>query len=213
MIIAIDGPAASGKGTLARRIADLYRLAYLDTGLIYRAVARDTRAQGGDPSDPLAAEAAARLLDASSLDDPALKDRGIADAASQVASHPGVRAVLLDFQRSFARRPGGAVLDGRDIGTVVCPDAPAKLWITARPEVRAFRRHRELVSKGADVTFEHVLAMIAARDARDGSRATAPMKPAPDALLLETSELSIDHAFEEALKLVAQRIGPPPGGS
>ena len=153
MIIAIDGPAASGKGTLARRIAKHYGLNYLDTGLIYRAVARDVLRAGKATSDVDAAIAAAKTLDPTTLDDPSLKDRGIADNASIVAGYPEVRAILLQFQRDFANRSPGAVMDGRDIGTVVCPQANAKLFITAAPDVRAFRRHRELLQKGEIVVW------------------------------------------------------------
>jgi len=207
MIIAIDGPAASGKGTLARRIAKRYGLNYLDTGLIYRAVARDVLAAGKATADAEAAAAAARALDPASLDDASLKDRGIADNASIAAGHPEVRALLLAFQRQFAATPPGAVMDGRDIGTVVCPHADAKLYITARAEVRAFRRHRELVGKGETVSLAHVLDLIQKRDARDSERATAPMKPAADARLLDTSELSIDAAFDAAVALIERSIG------
>ena len=207
MIIAIDGPAASGKGTLARRIAAHYGLNYLDTGLIYRAVARDVLRAGKATADADAAVAAAKALDPATLDDPSLKDRGIADNASIVAGHPQVRAVLLQFQRDFAVRPPGAVMDGRDIGTVVCPRADAKLFITASPEVRAFRRHRELISKGETVSLAHVLEVIQKRDARDSGRETAPMRPADDACLLDTSNLSIVAAFDAAVGLIKRKIG------
>ena len=207
MIIAIDGPAASGKGTLARRIARHYGLNYLDTGLIYRAVARDVLKAGRSTTDAAAAVAAAAALDPATLDDDALKARGIADNASIVAGHPEVRAILLAFQREFASRHPGAVMDGRDIGTVVCPQADAKLFITATPQVRAFRRHRELVLKGETVTLAHVLDVIQKRDARDSERATAPMKPADDAVLLDTSNLSIVAAFDAAVGLIKRKIG------
>jgi CMP/dCMP kinase len=207
MIIAIDGPAASGKGTLARRIAKHYGLNYLDTGLIYRAVARDVLRAGKAPGDAAAAVTAARALDPSTLDDPSLKDRGIADNASIVAGHPEVRTVLLQFQRDFADQPPGAVMDGRDIGTVVCPKADAKLYISATPEVRAFRRHRELVQKGETVSLERVLEVILKRDARDSERAAAPMRPAEDADLLDTSNLSIVAAFDAAVGLIKRKIG------
>jgi CMP/dCMP kinase len=207
MIIAIDGPAASGKGTLARRIAKHYGLNYLDTGLIYRAVARDVLRAGKATSDVEAAIAAAKGLDPATLDDPSLKDRGIADNASIVAGYAEVRAILLQFQRDFANRPPGAVMDGRDIGTVVCPQAQAKLFITATPEIRAFRRHRELVQKGEAVSQEHVLEVIKKRDARDSERSAAPMKPADDADLLDTSNLSIVAAFDAAVGLIKRKIG------
>ena len=206
MIIAIDGPAASGKGTLARRIAKHYGLNYLDTGLIYRAVARDVLEAGHATADPAAALAAARALDPDSLDDPSLKDRGIADNASIVAGHPDVRACLLQFQRDFANRAPGAVMDGRDIGTVVCPGAQAKLYITASPDVRAFRRHRELTSKGDSVSQEHVLEVILRRDARDSERATAPMRPADDADVLDTTLLSIEAALAAAMVLIEAQL-------
>jgi CMP/dCMP kinase len=207
MIIAIDGPAASGKGTLARRIAKHYGLNYLDTGLIYRAVARDVLRAGKATSDVEAAIAAAKALDPTTLEDPSLKDRGIADNASIVAGYPEVRAILLQFQRDFANRPPGAVMDGRDIGTVVCPGADAKLYISATPEVRAFRRHRELLQKGESVSVEHVLDVIQKRDARDSERSAAPMKPAGDADLLDTSNLSIVAAFDAAVGLIKRKIG------
>ena len=207
MIIAIDGPAASGKGTLARRIAKHYGLNYLDTGLIYRAVARDVLRSGKATSDVDAAIAAAKALDPATLDDPSLKDRGIADNASIVAGYPEVRAILLQFQRDFANRPPGAVMDGRDIGTVVCPEAQAKLFITATPEIRAFRRHRELIQKGESVSLAHVLEVIQKRDARDSERSAAPMKPAGDADLLDTSNLSIVAAFDAAVGLIKRKIG------
>lgn len=207
MIIAIDGPAASGKGTLARRIAKHYGLNYLDTGLIYRAVARDVLRAGKSTSDAAAALAAAKALDPATLDDSSLKDRGIADHASIVAGYPEVRAVLLQFQREFARTPPGAVMDGRDIGTVVCPEADAKLYITAAPEVRAFRRHRELVTKGETVDLATVLEVIKKRDARDSDRSAAPMRPADDACLLDTSNLSIVAAFDAAVGLIKRKIG------
>lgn len=207
MIIAIDGPAASGKGTLARRIANHYGLRYLDTGLIYRAVARDVLRAGQSTTEVAAAIAAAQALDPATLDDPSLKDRGIADHASIVAGHSPVRAVLLQFQRDFAEQPPGAVMDGRDIGTVVCPGADAKLFITATPEVRAFRRHRELLLKGETVSLEHVLEVIQKRDARDSGRSASPMKPAEDADLLDTSNLSIVAAFDAAVGLIKRKIG------
>lgn len=207
MIIAIDGPAASGKGTLARRIAKHYGLNYLDTGLIYRAVARDVLRAGKATSDVEAAIASAKALDPTTLEDPSLKDRGIADNASIVAGYPEVRAILLQFQRDFANRPPGAVMDGRDIGTVVCPGADAKLYISATPEIRAFRRHRELIQKGESVSLEHVLQVIQKRDARDSERSAAPMRPAGDADLLDTSNLSIVAAFDAAVGLIKRKIG------
>jgi cytidylate kinase len=209
MIIAIDGPAASGKGTLARRIAAHFRLAHLDTGLLYRAVARDVRKAGGALDDPAAAAAAAASLDPESLSDPGLRDHGLGEAASVVARIPQVRAAMLGYQRAFARRPEGAVLDGRDIGTVVCPDADVKLYVTASPEVRADRRYREKLDRGEPSTLQAVLEDIRRRDARDGGREASPMRRAADAFLLDTSNLDIEAAFDtavgEILRKVAQR--------
>ena len=162
---------------------------------------------GKSTSEAAAALAAAKALDPATLDDPSLKDRGIADHASIVAGYPEVRAVLLQFQREFAHNPPGAVMDGRDIGTVVCPDADAKLYITAAPEVRAFRRHRELLSKGETVELATVLEVIRKRDARDSERSAAPMRPAEDACLLDTSNLSIVAAFDAAVGLIKRKIG------
>jgi cytidylate kinase len=209
MIIAIDGPAASGKGTLAKRIAAHFRLAYLDTGLLYRAVARDVGKGGGALDDPTAAAAAAASLDPESLNDPGLRDPGQGEAASVVARIQQVRAAVLDYQRAFSRRPEGAVLDGRDIGTVVCPDADVKLYVTASPEVRAERRYRERLDRGEPATLQAVLEDIRRRDARDGGREASPMRPAEDAFLLDTSNLDIEAAFDtavgEILRKVAQR--------
>jgi len=207
MIIAIDGPAASGKGTLARMIGDHYGVPVLDTGLLYRAVARDTARSGFRLDDTWAALAAARSLDPTSLDDPALRGPAAGEAASIVARIPEVRSALLEFQRTFARTPGGAVLDGRDIGTVVCPDADVKIFVTAAPEVRARRRFEELKARGDEVTFERVLDDIRQRDARDAGRGSAPMKRADDALLLDTSELDISAAFDAAVGLIKRKIG------
>jgi cytidylate kinase len=207
MIIAIDGPAASGKGTLARRIAAHFGYRCLDTGLLYRAVARDVLARDGSLEDEALATRLARILDPATLDDPGLRLPGLGDAASVVAKFPAVRAALLDFQRNFAAQEPGAVLDGRDIGTVVCPDAPVKIFVTADLEVRAVRRFEELRRRGEPVTYERVLEVIRRRDERDAARADAPMKPAPDAILLDTSELDIDAAFETAVGLITRRIG------
>lgn len=220
MIIAVDGPAASGKGTLARRLARRLGFAYLDTGRLYRGVGMAVVRAGGDPSDPADAVAAAQALDPAHLDDPALKSDAAAQAASQVAALPEVRAVLLAFQRSFAARPPGgetgAVLDGRDIGTVVCPDADAKLFVTAEVEVRAKRRFLEFSAEraagdgaGGELSdadeasiYARVLQDLRERDARDSGRSVAPLKPADDALVLDTSDLDADQAFEQALKLL-----------
>lgn len=202
MIIAIDGPAASGKGTLARRIAAHFGYQCLDTGLLYRAVARDMRAAEQPLDDVKAAEWAAKSLVPKSLDDHGLRDPGVGDAASVVAKIPEVRAALLAFQRDFAAQEPGAVLDGRDIGTVVCPDADVKLFINADVEVRARRRFEELKARGEPVTYERVLDTIKARDARDKGRADAPMVIAPNALVLDTTAMTADEAFAAALKLI-----------
>jgi len=207
VIIAIDGPAASGKGTLAKRIAQHWGLPCLDTGLLYRAVARDVTMRGFKLTDAWAALAQARSLDPSTLDDPLLRGPGTGEAASIVASMAHVRAALLAYQKAFAAQPGGAVLDGRDIGTVVCPHADAKIFVTARPEVRAERRFSERRAQSDPVTFEAVLADIQRRDARDAGRESAPMRPALDADLLETSDLDIEQAFEAAVGLIKRKIG------
>jgi cytidylate kinase len=207
MIIAIDGPAASGKGTLAKRIAAHFGLPHLDTGLLYRAVARDVRRRGGRLEDARLAAAAARELDPASLDDSALRGPGLAEAASLVAKFPEVRQALLGVQRAFATQEAGAVLDGRDIGTVVCPEATVKLYVTAAPEIRARRRHLEMVGRGETVPFDHVLADIRRRDERDAGRDAAPMRPACDAILLDTSNLDIETAFEMAVGAIARKVG------
>jgi cytidylate kinase len=206
-LIAIDGPAASGKGTLAKLIAASWGLPCLDTGLLYRAVARDVGVRGYRLTDAWAALAAARSLDPATLDDPGLRSAGTGEAASIVASMPQVRAALLAYQRAFASQPGGAVLDGRDIGTVVCPQADAKIYVTARPQVRAWRRFVERQAQLEPVTFDAVLADIERRDARDAGRESAPMRAAPDADLLETSDLDIEAAFEAAVGLIKRKIG------
>jgi cytidylate kinase len=207
MIIAIDGPAASGKGTLAKRIAAHFGLAHLDTGLLYRAVARDVRKHGGALDDTGSATAAARSLDPATLGDPHLRDPGVGEAASVVARIPTVRAAILDYQRTFSRRPEGAVLDGRDIGTVVCPDADVKIYVTASPEVRAQRRLQEMRGRGEPATYEAVLADIRARDARDATREVSPMLPAPDAVLLDTTVLDIEAAFNAAVGVIMRKVG------
>jgi cytidylate kinase len=207
MIIAIDGPAASGKGTLGKRIATYYGLAHLDTGKLYRAVARDTLCQGGNPSDAIAALAAAKALDVATLDDPALIDGKLGEAASIVASHPEVRNALLAYQRAFARRKPGAVLDGRDIGTVICPDADVKLFVTATSAERARRRYRELKQVGISISEAEVLADIRRRDERDKGRAAAPLVQAEDAVLLDTTNLDIDAAFKAAIDLIDAAMG------
>lgn len=202
MIVAMDGPAASGKGTLAKRVASHYGLPHLDTGLLYRAVARDALAKGVALDNAEATAKVAAALEIATLDDPDLRTAGAGEAASQVARHPAVRAVLLAYQRNFARGELGAVIDGRDIGTVICPDADAKLFVTATPEVRAMRRFLELTGRGVAITEEAVLADIRARDERDSTRGTAPLVQAPDAVLLDTTNLSIDAAFRAALDLI-----------
>ena len=207
MIVAIDGPAASGKGTLAKRIAAHFGLHHLDTGLLYRAVARDVQRLGAALDDAERAAAAARALDPAELDDPDLRKPGAGEAASIVARIPQVRAALLEFQRSFARRLPGAVLDGRDIGTAVCPDADVKIYVTATPEVRAERRYLEMQGRGEAATYEGVLADIRRRDQRDASRDTAPMRSADDAFLLDTSNLDIEAAFDTAVGVILRKAG------
>ncbi|HEX4711394.1 d(CMP) kinase [Phenylobacterium sp.] len=201
-VIAVDGPAASGKGTIATRLGAHYGLPVLDTGLLYRAVGVLMRAAGEDLDDEGAGCAAATMLTADQLDDPRLRSRAAGELASRVAVHPRVRAALMDFQRTFAGQPGGAVLDGRDIGTVVVPDAPAKLYVTAAPAVRATRRWNQLKAQGEAVAYEDVLADIRVRDARDGGRDAAPMRPAQDAALLDTSEMTIEQAADAARRIV-----------
>ena len=209
MIIAIDGPAASGKGTLARLVAQHLGYHHLDTGLLYRAVARDVRAVEGRLDDPADAVLAARALDPATLDDPTLRHPGLGNAASVVAQIPEVRSVLLEFQHDFARKPPGAVLDGRDIGTVVCPDADVKIFVVADARVRAERRYLELVDRGEAVTRDEILDQIQRRDQRDRDRADSPLKPADDALLLDTTDLDIDEAFDAAVGLIKRKIGQP----
>lgn len=201
-VIAVDGPAASGKGTIATRLAAAYGLPMLDTGLLYRAVGVRILAAGSDLDDPVSAEACARGLELSELDRPDVRTRAAGEAASRCAVHRGVRSALFDLQRAFATQDAGAVIDGRDIGTVIAPEAPAKLYVTARPEVRAERRWRQLVGQGESVTFDEVLADIRKRDARDGGRKDAPMTQAADAVLLDTSEMTIEQAFDAARRIV-----------
>lgn len=210
VVIAIDGPGASGKGTLARRLAAHFGYAYLDTGAMYRAVALQVLLAGADPADARAALAAARKLDAGALDDPQLRTDRVGAAASQVAAHGDVRQALMVFQRSFATNPPGnapgAVLDGRDIGTVICPDAQVKLFVTASLEVRAHRRYLELAARGEAATEVEVLAELQTRDSRDQQRAVAPLRPAADAHLLDTTNLAIDDAFAVALAAISGKI-------
>jgi cytidylate kinase len=213
IVVAIDGPAAAGKGTLARRLAKYLDLAYLDTGLLYRAVGWKTLKAGGDPSDTGMAVAAAKALSAEDLSDPALRGDEAANAASKVAAIPAVRAELLEFQRKFAKGPPagpngpvkGAVIDGRDLGTVVCPDATAKLFITASLEARVQRRLKELQERGHAAIYARVFEDMSARDARDSTRTVAPLEPAKDALMLDTSDLDPDAVFARALAFIASR--------
>lgn len=209
LVIAVDGPAASGKGTLARRLAAHYKLPHLDTGLLYRQVARQLLTAGDPLTDTRAALAAARALDVKGLDEAALRGREMGEAASVVAAMPEVRAALLRLQRKFAGRKSGAVLDGRDIGTVICPSAQAKLFVTASPEVRAARRLKELLSRGETVDRDSILRDIRRRDARDSGRADAPLRVADDAVTLDTSALTIEEAFAAARRIVERRITSP----
>jgi len=209
MIIAIDGPAASGKGTLGKKLAAHYRLRHLDTGLLYRAVAKALLDADAKPSDEARAVAAAQAIDPARFDEAALKRYEIGEAASVVSAIPGVRAALFDLQREFAAAPPGAVLDGRDIGTVICPNADVKIFVTASPEVRARRRTLELSGRGENADEAAVLADILARDQRDRSRSAAPLMQAPDAHLLDTSALDVEAAFRAALGLVERARRQP----
>lgn len=212
MIIAIDGPAAAGKGTLARRLAEVYGLALLDTGLLYRAVGMKTVRAGEDPEDVAAATAQAEALTPADLGADGLRTDEAAQAASKVAAIPGVRAALLAFQRDFARTPpdgrAGAILDGRDIGTTVCPDADAKLFVTASTEVRAERRLKELLDSGHEAIYARVLQDMKDRDARDSERAVSPLRAADDAFTLDTSDLNADQAFEKAVAFIEKQRTP-----
>lgn len=208
MIITVDGPAASGKGTLARRLAKHYGLPHLDTGLLYRGVGYLMLQDGHALDDAAAAARIAEALDLPSLDQEKLRSDEVGDAASKVAAIPGVRAALLKLQQDFARRPGGAVLDGRDTGTVIAPDADVKLFVTASPEERARRRHIELAARQTPVEYCVVVSDIKERDKRDSERSIAPLKPAPDAVLLDTTHLDIEAAFRAAIEIVeAPRAG------
>jgi cytidylate kinase len=207
MIIAIDGPAASGKGTIARRLAAHYGLPHLDTGLLYRATAATLIAEDRDIYDEAAAVAAARGLALTDFDDATLRGREMGEAASVVAAMPGVRSALIETQRAFAARSGGAVLDGRDIGTVVCPEAQVKIFVTASAAARAQRRALELAQRGEKADYNLILLDIARRDARDSGRAAAPLRPAEDAVRLDTTHLGVEAAFAKALRIVeAARI-------
>jgi len=209
IVIAVDGPAASGKGTLAKRLAKHFGFPYLDTGLLYRATARRLLDAGQDPNDPKAAAAAARAIQPADLDRDGLRDEAVSAAAAVVADHPAVRAALLDFQRSFAERPPGgargAVLDGRDIGTVVCPQAPIKFYVDAEVETRAGRRVKELQERGVPAIPSRVLADMKVRDTRDKARAVAPLKPAADAYVLDTTRLDANAVFAAALGFIRSR--------
>jgi cytidylate kinase len=206
LIIAIDGPAASGKGTLGKRLAAHFGLRHLDTGLLYRAVAKTLMDAGQPYNDVVKATAAARALDPARFGDAALKSPAVGDAASIVSAIPEVRAVLVVFQRQFAATPPGAVMDGRDIGTVICPDAPVKIFVSASPEIRARRRAKEFAAQGQTVDEATVLADILRRDERDTTRAVAPMKPAADAHLLDTTNMDIDAVFRAAVDLVEHSL-------
>lgn len=206
MVIAIDGPAASGKGTLARRIAVHLGRPHLDTGLLYRSVALAMLDRGLPLSDEAAAASVAGSLDLGALDEDRLRGGDVGEAASLISVHPGVRAALLDLQRRFAAQPGGAVLDGRDIGTVVCPDAEVKIFVTASAEERARRRFRELVGRGEPIAFEEVLADIRRRDARDSERSAAPLRAAADARHLDTTTLDAESAFAQVLEMLSDRV-------
>jgi len=199
-VIAIDGTFASGKGTLGKRLASHYGLNYLDTGKLYRAVGYAVLQTGSDPSDPVKAAAAAKTLDVKTLSDPILKSGDVAVAASKVAVHSDVRKALFQFQRDFAA--SGAVLDGRDIGTVICPDADVKLYIDAAPNERARRRHLELAGYGEEISFETVLTQLTERDTRDKTREEAPLIPAEDAHLIDTTHLDIEAVFDVAVQII-----------
>ncbi len=204
-VVAIDGPAAAGKGTLALRLAEALGLPHLDTGLLYRAIGRLMFDRGYDLDDPVVAGQFAEALDPEDLKRGDLRGREAGELASRVAVHPSVRSALVEFQRAFAAKAPGAVLDGRDIGTVICPDADVKIFVTASPEVRARRRTDELLAKGRDVHYETILEETRERDERDSNRAVAPLRPAADALVLDTSTLDRDGAFEAAMAMVTAK--------
>ncbi|QGY81876.1 (d)CMP kinase [Sphingorhabdus lacus] len=205
MIIAVDGPTASGKGTIAKALAEHYGLPFLDTGLLYRAVGFQLLQNGGDPDSPDDALEACEYSD-DILEHPELRDEAIGGLASRVSVHPEVRAALNKRQVDFAYQPGGALLDGRDIGTVIAPDADVKLFITASANVRAERRYREMKSRGVNVEFEAILADIQARDIRDAGRTTAPLKPAVDAIEIDTSNMSVETAIQSAVTAVDSKV-------
>jgi len=212
IVIAVDGTAASGKGTIARKLAAHFGFHHLDSGSLYRLVALGVSEAKGDPNDEGDALKAARAIDPAKTNDPRIRSAEIGKMASLVSVFPKVRAALLEYQRAFAARAPGAVIDGRDIGTVVCPDAGAKLFVNAKPEIRARRRWLELKAAGYARDEAAILNEIKERDARDASRATAPMKPAADAVLLDTSALDIDAAFKAALAIVERSLTSPPEG-
>jgi CMP/dCMP kinase len=205
LVIAVDGPAASGKGTIARALARHYGLPHMDTGLLYRAVALNLWRWGGDPGNEFEATRACDELNLDA-DDPELRSEPVSKIASAISAYPAVREALLGRQQAFVRQVGGAVLDGRDIGTVIAPDADVKLYVTASPEVRAERRLKELRERGMDAPYEDVLTDIRARDARDSTRTIAPLQPASDAVRLDTSDLDVDEAIAEAIRLVENRL-------
>ena len=205
LIIAVDGPAASGKGTIARALARHLGLPHMDTGLLYRAVALNLWRWGGDPGNEFEALRASHELGVDP-DDPELRSETVSKIASAISVYPSVRTALLQRQQDFARQPGGAVLDGRDIGTVIAPEADVKLFVTASPEARARRRLKELEQRGMTAGYADVLVDIHARDERDSSREVAPLRQAPDALLLDTSELGVDEAVAEAIRLIEEKL-------
>ena len=210
LVIAVDGPAASGKGTIARSLAAHYGLPHMDTGLLYRAVALSLFRFGGDAGNEFAAARAAHDLDKIDPNDPELRSEIVGGMASRISAYPAVRAALLDKQRAFAAQQGGAVLDGRDIGTVIAPGATVKLFVTARPEVRAQRRMAELEGRGIQAQLGELLADIRARDERDTGRSSAPLRQAPDAIVLDTSMLDVEGAIAEALRVVGVRLDRVP---
>lgn len=210
MIIAVDGTLASGKGTIAQALARAFGLPVLDTGALYRGVAVAVLEAGGDPGDAGFAAHVAAKLDPAMIDEAKIRTAEAGAAASRVSAHPAVRQALFDLQRRFAAQASGAVLDGRDIGTVICPEADVKLFVDAEPGIRAERRWRELQARGEDVPLDTIVRQLAERDARDAGRETAPMKPASDAVLLDTSQLSIDAAIGMAVRIVSERTGARP---